>query len=94
MDFRILGPLEVVDDGRSLPLGGGTAARSPRRAAPAGEQRRARPIALLDEVWADDPPASRPAKIVQVYISQLRKLLGDDVIETRAPGYALVVVRG
>ena len=92
MDFRILGPLEVVDDGRSLPLGGGR-----QRALLAALLLRANSVVaadtLLDEVWGDDPPASR-LKIVQVYISQLRKLLGNDVIETHAPGYALVVCEG
>ena len=92
MEFRILGPLEVVDDGRSLPLGGAR-----QRALLAALLLRANTVVpadrLLDEVWADDPPASG-LRSVQVYISQLRKLLGDGVIETRAPGYLLVAGDG
>ena len=38
--------------------------------------------------WPDDPPASA-AKIVQTYVSRLRKALGEDVIERRGGGYAL-----
>jgi DNA-binding SARP family transcriptional activator len=40
---------------------------------------------LVDDLWRD-PPASAP-KVVQVYVSQLRKALGADAIDTRAPGY-------
>jgi DNA-binding SARP family transcriptional activator len=40
---------------------------------------------LVDDLWRD-PPASAH-KVVQVYVSQLRKALGPDAIETRTPGY-------
>jgi len=43
--------------------------------------------ALVDALW-HEPPASAH-KVVQVYVSQLRKALGADAIETRAPGYVL-----
>jgi predicted ATPase/DNA-binding SARP family transcriptional activator len=43
---------------------------------------------LLDEVWGDEPPASG-VRLVQVYVSQLRKVLGEGVILTRPPGYVL-----
>ena len=87
MEFRILGPLEVVDNGRSLPLGGAR-----QRALLTALILRANQVVstdqLLDEVWSDEPPASG-VRVVQVYVSQLRKILGDGVIETRAPGYVL-----
>jgi DNA-binding SARP family transcriptional activator len=40
---------------------------------------------LVDDLWRE-PPASAH-KVVQVYVSQLRKALGAEAIETRAPGY-------
>jgi DNA-binding SARP family transcriptional activator len=88
MEFRILGPLEVVDEGRSLPLGGGR-----QRALLTALLLRANQVVstdqLLDEVWSDESPASG-VRVVQVYVSQLRKALGEGVIETRPPGYVLV----
>jgi WD40 repeat protein/DNA-binding SARP family transcriptional activator len=49
---------------------------------------------LIDEVWNDDAPATA-VKVVQVYVSQLRKALGgrgsESVLVTRAPGYVLRV---
>ena len=47
---------------------------------------------LIDGVWAGEPPATA-LKTLQVYVSQLRKRLGTDVIVTRAPGYLLRVDR-
>jgi DNA-binding SARP family transcriptional activator len=48
---------------------------------------------LIDELWGAQPPPSA-ANTVQYYVSQLRKLLGADRIETKAPGYALRVEAG
>src|SRR2546423_12773428 len=88
MEFRILGPLEVVDGGRSLPLGGAR-----QRALLTALLLRANQVVpsdhLLNEVWGETPPASG-VRIVHVYVSELRKVLGDGVIQTRAPGYMLV----
>jgi class 3 adenylate cyclase/DNA-binding SARP family transcriptional activator/tetratricopeptide (TPR) repeat protein len=43
---------------------------------------------LADRLWAGDPPTSAVTAL-QVYISQLRKVLGAGVIVTRRPGYLL-----
>lgn len=43
---------------------------------------------LIDELWGDRPPPTA-AKTVQVYISRLRRALGDGVIATREHGYEL-----
>ena len=43
---------------------------------------------LVDEVWGAQPPPTA-VKTVQVYVSQLRKVLGEGVLETRGRGYAL-----
>ena len=47
----------------------------------------------MDELWGERPPPTA-AKNVQVYVSHLRKALGDDVIVTTPPGYAVRVPDG
>jgi predicted ATPase/DNA-binding SARP family transcriptional activator len=96
MEFRILGPLEVLDEGRDV--------------APTGSKRRALLALLLlhanetltverliDELWGADPPATA-ARTVQAHVSRLRKALraegsngADDAIVTREHGYQLVM---
>jgi YVTN family beta-propeller protein len=89
VDFRILGPLEVEDDGRVLPLGG-----SKQRALLALLLVHANEVVardhLIDELWGDDAPETA-ATAVQGYVSALRKTLGTERIVTRAPGYLLRV---
>ena len=41
---------------------------------------------LVDEIWHENPPATAP-KIIQGYVSQLRKTLGPGVLETHLGGY-------
>jgi YVTN family beta-propeller protein len=89
VDFRILGPLEVTQDGRSLALGGAQqrallAVLLIHRGEVLSTDR------LIDELWGERAPSSA-VKVVQGYISQLRKALGDDVIVTRGHGYLLAV---
>jgi YVTN family beta-propeller protein len=87
MEFRILGPVEVSDGGRQVPLGG-----SKQRAVLAlllvhrGET--VSVDRLVDELWGERPPDTA-TKTVQVYVSRLRKALGDGVLITRNGGYAL-----
>jgi DNA-binding SARP family transcriptional activator len=90
MEFRVLGPLEVVDDGgRPIPLGGAR-----QRALLAALLLHANETVardrLMDELWGDQPPASG-AKALQVAVSQLRKSLGDGILQTRPGGYVLEV---
>ena len=85
----MLGPVEAVVDGRSLPLG----ARKQRAVLAMLVLEANRPVSadrLVEGVWGESPPASA-GKMVQLYISQLRKALhGHDVtITTRARGYQL-----
>jgi YVTN family beta-propeller protein len=87
MEFRVLGPLQVLADDRQIALG-------------AAQQREVLAILLLhrgevvsvdrivDELWGERPPG-RATKTVQVYVSRLRKALGDGVLVTRGGGYAL-----
>src|SRR5215212_9490384 len=90
VEFRILGPLEVVESGRTLKLGG-----SRQRALLALLLTRANQVvsvdALADALWGDHPP-NAPANALQYHVSQLRKVLGNsDALVTRDPGYLLEV---
>src|SRR6266513_1741571 len=87
MEVRVLGPVQLVADGRRLAL-----APMPRRllaalAIRAGEICSA--DLLIDALWGEAPPASA-AKLLQVYVSQLRKAVPErDAIRTGGRGYAL-----
>ena len=87
MDFRILGPLEVLEDGRALDLGG-----AKQRAVLAVLALHANRVVaqehLVDALWDGAPPETA-RKALQVYVSQLRKLLGRERLETKPPGYLL-----
>jgi DNA-binding SARP family transcriptional activator len=89
MEFRLLGPLDVVDQDRSLELGGRR-----QRALLAVLLLHANDVVsterLIDQLWGESPPPTG-AKGVQVYVSRLRKQLGDGRLVTRAPGYVLRV---
>ncbi|MGZ4380660.1 MAG: BTAD domain-containing putative transcriptional regulator [Gaiellaceae bacterium] len=86
--FHLLGPLEAVVDGEPVALPGG----KPRAllACLLLDPGRVVSVDTLAEALWSTPPASAH-KVVQVYVSQLRKLLGKDAIETRAPGYRVPV---
>src|SRR5262249_29836801 len=87
LEFKILGPLEVWRDGNALDL-------------PAGKPRALLAVLLLhrnevvsvdrlvDALWGERPPATA-AKNVQIYVSHLRRALGDGVLVTRTPGYVI-----
>ena len=92
MEFRVLGSLEVEEEGRVLKLGGAKQrallALLLLYANEAVSRER-----LIDELWGSTPPETAPAAI-QVYVSQLRKLLGREVIVTQPPGYLIRVREG
>src|SRR5262245_27329269 len=89
MEFRLLGPLEVIERDGPLALGG-----AKQRSLLAVLLLHANELVsadrLIDELWGQSPPATA-AKSVQVYVSRLRKELGDGRLATRAPGYLLRV---
>jgi WD40 repeat protein/DNA-binding SARP family transcriptional activator len=96
MDFRILGPLEALEEGHPVALGGGR-----QRALLAvfllHPNETLSTDRLIDELWGEDPP-SAAAKTVQVRISRLRKALAGDrrneLLVTRDRGYELHVDPG
>ena len=87
LEVRLLGPLEMTSQGRAVQVGG----PKPRALLVALALDPGRVVSvdrLLESLWPGDPPDTA-AHAVQVYVSQLRKALGNDVISTRPPGYVL-----
>ncbi|MFI5908623.1 BTAD domain-containing putative transcriptional regulator [Dactylosporangium sp. NPDC051541] len=89
MLVRLLGPIDVVVDGRPAPLPGVR-----RRTVLAVLALRAGEVVstdrLIDAVWGDQPP-STALNTLQRHVSYLRQVLGHrDAIVARAPGYLLV----
>jgi SARP family transcriptional regulator, regulator of embCAB operon len=89
LEFRILGPLEVLEDGRALPLGG-----KRLRALLAALLLHVREVRtvdqLIDDLWADNAPASARASLHNM-LTSLRRTLGPGLLETTRSGYVLVV---
>src|SRR5690242_12705317 len=87
MRFLVLGPLEVRLDGREVGVAGGK-----ERALLALLLLHAGEVIssdrLVEALWNGQPP-STAAKIVQGYVSQLRRRLGPETILTRGSGYVL-----
>ena len=89
LELRLLGSLEVRDGERTISI-----PRPKQRALLAALALEAGRVIskdqLIDRLWGDQAPA-RADHALENYVSQLRKLLGDSVIVTRAPGYVLAV---
>jgi DNA-binding SARP family transcriptional activator/ABC-type branched-subunit amino acid transport system substrate-binding protein/DNA-binding beta-propeller fold protein YncE len=95
MDFRVLGPLEVSEEGRLVDLGGPT-----QRALLAVLLLNASEVVsmdrLIDELWGDEPPATA-VKSLRGHVSRLRRALNgaeNGRLETRGHGYVLHVRPG
>src|SRR3954469_12613616 len=92
MELRVMGPLEFAGDGGVVEVPAG----KPRALLALLLVERGRGVpadVLVDRLWGERPPATA-AKIVQGYVSRLRRLLPPGVLETRAPGYVLRVGEG
>jgi DNA-binding SARP family transcriptional activator/DNA-binding beta-propeller fold protein YncE len=96
VDFRLLGPFDVVENGRSVGLGG-----AKQRALLAILAIHANEVVpadrLIEQLWPGDAPDSA-ANTLQGYVSRLRKVLDPDgsngvqpTIVFRAPGYVLTM---
>src|SRR5687768_4231810 len=93
MDVRILGPVEASVDGRPIAIGGG----KPRALLAMLALNAGSPVSagrLIDGLWGERPPATAN-KLIQVYVSQLRKALaatadGAEIV-THRHGYELRV---
>jgi len=87
LEFRILGPLEAAADSEPLQLSG-----QKQRALLAllllDANRVVSTDRIIDALWGEEPPRTA-ATSLQNFVSQLRKLLGSDVLVTKPPGYQL-----
>ncbi|HEY2437834.1 MAG TPA: BTAD domain-containing putative transcriptional regulator, partial [Solirubrobacteraceae bacterium] len=89
MEFLLLGPLEVRDQGRVLPIVGAR-----QRSLLAVLLLHANEVVstdrLIDDVWRGEPPDTAD-NALQRQVSRLRHVLqpGEHVLVTRAPGYML-----
>jgi DNA-binding SARP family transcriptional activator len=94
MEFKVLGPLEVLSDGQPLQLG-----PPQQRALLALLLLNANQVVatdrLAEELWPAEVPKTA-SKAIQVYVSSLRKAFGTsrDALETRGNGYVLHVEAG
>jgi len=92
MEFRILGPLEVVKDGRPVSI-----RRGKEQALLAYLLLHANEVVpsvrLIDALWDERSPPTA-SKILQNAVSHLRKQLGDGRLLTRDPGYLLRLDEG
>ena len=90
LEFRVLGPLEVV--GETARSGSAGRVSAPRSRSCCCSANRVVPVErLADELYAGRPPVSAVTQ-VQRQVSELRRVLGSaDAIETRPPGYLLRV---
>jgi DNA-binding SARP family transcriptional activator/DNA-binding beta-propeller fold protein YncE len=93
MEYRVLGPLEILAGGKRVPLGPpkqrvviGALLLHPHEVVSSER--------LVDELWGERPPPSA-GKLLQGYVSALRKALdaagASGVIATRPPGYIAAV---
>jgi YVTN family beta-propeller protein len=96
MEFLVLGSLEVVSDGRSLPLGGAKQ-RAVLAVLVLNANRVVSTDQLIDALWGERAPEGAPHTL-QVYVSQLRKSLRvpgspapDTILVTQGRGYLLRV---
>jgi DNA-binding SARP family transcriptional activator len=91
-EFRILGPLEVLDETGPFLLGGlkqrAVLALLLLEAGRVVSQDR-----LIFSLWGEEPPRTAVTSL-QNFVSQLRKTLGSEILETKSPGYRLNVAPG
>jgi predicted ATPase/DNA-binding SARP family transcriptional activator len=92
MQFGILGPLEVTGDAGVLVVGA-PMQRAVLTALLLGSGQVVSTNELIDRLWGDHPPKTARVTL-QTYVLRLRRLLGEPVIRTRAPGYLLPLEPG
>ena len=88
MEIRLFGTLEVVVDGRTLPVGG-QSERSLLATLACSAGRVVGVDRLVDDLWGEELPAN-PTNALQVRVSKLRRQLGGR-IRTEPGGYRLEV---
>jgi DNA-binding winged helix-turn-helix (wHTH) protein len=93
LEFRILGPLQVLVGDEPLPLGGAKQ-RSTLAMLLLSRNQVVSRDRLIDGVWGASPPPSA-GPTLETYVSRLRRAIPDDGrgdrLVTQAPGYRLRV---
>jgi predicted ATPase/DNA-binding SARP family transcriptional activator len=88
-EFRVLGLLEVVDEGHVVAIRAGMQTRLLACLVLSADEVVSRDT-LIEALWGGRPPASA-ANALQVQVHALRKLLGQDRIVTEGPGYRVAI---
>ncbi len=91
-DYRMLGSLEVCEGDRVVALGGARC-RAVLAVLVISANRPVSVGRLIDEVWGEPAPPTA-GNVVQGHVSDLRRALGREAIETRGDAYVLRVERG
>jgi DNA-binding SARP family transcriptional activator len=92
MHYGVLGPLQVSDGERSIEITG-TKQRALLATLLLHANRVVSTDLLIDALWGETAPVTA-GKGLHVHVSNLRKLLGRERVQTRPPGYLLVVADG
>jgi predicted ATPase/DNA-binding SARP family transcriptional activator len=86
MEFGLLGPLQVLDDGQEVPVPGA----KQRRLLVALLLRLGEPVGtdqLAEILWSDQQP-SNPRNALQQQVAKLRRSIGPHLVDFRQTGYA------
>jgi hypothetical protein len=89
VEFRVLGPLEAIEGGRPVPLGG-KKQRALLVMLLVNANRVVAQGRLVEALWGAAPPRTAAAAL-HAYVSRLRKILPSGDLVTQAPGYVLRV---
>ncbi|HEV8626389.1 MAG TPA: BTAD domain-containing putative transcriptional regulator, partial [Acidimicrobiia bacterium] len=93
LEFRILGPLEIVYDGGSLAVAGNRE-RTLLALLLLSANRVVSSERLADDLWAGEPPETA-TQVLRVFVSRLRRTLreagSDGLLLTQPPGYVIRV---
>lgn len=89
MEFRVLGTLELVEDGRTLPPPA-PRLRSLLAALLVRPHQTVSMDELIDCLWDDDQQPANPKSSIHTYVRRLRAIVGDDLLQTETWGYRLM----
>jgi len=89
MEFRILGPLEIVVDGRRIPSPAAPRLRTLLAVLLMRPHRVVSVDDLIDRLWTGDTQPANPTAAIHTYVRRLREIVGPDVLQTSAGGYLL-----
>jgi DNA-binding SARP family transcriptional activator len=91
LDFRVLGPLEVIADGAPLHIDG-RRLRALLAVLLLNANRPVTPDRLIDDIWGERPPATA-TNALHVHISRLRQAIGSGAVVHHRAGYTLSLAR-